>query len=300
MSEDGGMTDEPSAQTGAGGPADGTATLRLVGGAGRIEIRTDPTIDELFRSSHEPGTPEVVVEGDMVIPRVQLLEQAEAHASGVVEKGYFNPGDTKFAGNRISLAFKPAGGGFTAVSDPWKIAFRDAAKEWNERTPGFKTLVVPVNAKTITVRMGSINTTQTARADGFPPALGIQINRDFSGCSTNIEGLSAAQKVNVALHEIGHILGFEHPPPLTGSVGRVHIAGTAISTATSGNASTYDTVMQSRCLSDIKLRDDDVVSAGKKYPGPTCRQLCEFNCTFNVDPGQIGLCQAACPQQCGG
>src|SRR6188508_3652456 len=55
MSEEGGMTDDASS------PTDGTATLRLVGGAGRIEIRTDPDIDELFRSSHEPGTPEVVV-----------------------------------------------------------------------------------------------------------------------------------------------------------------------------------------------------------------------------------------------
>src|SRR5688572_5484506 len=61
----------------------------------------------------------VVVEGDMVIPRVQLLEQAEAELSGVVEKGYFNPTNARFAGNQIRLAFQPAGGGFTAVSQAW-------------------------------------------------------------------------------------------------------------------------------------------------------------------------------------
>lgn len=56
----------------AGAPADGVATLRLVGGAGRIEIRTDPSIGELFRASHEPGSPEVVREGDRVTVRYAI------------------------------------------------------------------------------------------------------------------------------------------------------------------------------------------------------------------------------------
>jgi hypothetical protein len=64
MSEEGGMTEDATPPVGA--------TLRLVGGAGRVEIRTDPAIDELFRSSHEPGTPEVVVEGDKVTVRYAI------------------------------------------------------------------------------------------------------------------------------------------------------------------------------------------------------------------------------------
>jgi hypothetical protein len=48
---------------------DGVATLRLMGGAGRIEIRTDAAIDELFRASHDPGAPEIVVEGEKVTVR---------------------------------------------------------------------------------------------------------------------------------------------------------------------------------------------------------------------------------------
>jgi hypothetical protein len=51
---------------------DGVSTLRLVGGAGRIEIRTDPSIDELFRASHGPGTPELVVEGEKVTVRYAI------------------------------------------------------------------------------------------------------------------------------------------------------------------------------------------------------------------------------------
>lgn len=56
----------------AGALADTAAVLRLVGGAGRVEIRTDPAITELFRASHEPTVPEVVLEGDRVTVRYAL------------------------------------------------------------------------------------------------------------------------------------------------------------------------------------------------------------------------------------
>jgi hypothetical protein len=64
------MADEPAPSLTPTG--DGVATLRLVGGAGRIEIRTDPSIGELFRASHEPGSPEVVLEGDRVTVRYAI------------------------------------------------------------------------------------------------------------------------------------------------------------------------------------------------------------------------------------
>lgn len=55
-----------------GAPADGVATLRLVGGAGRVEIRSDIALEELFRASHEPGTPEEVLEGERVTVRYAI------------------------------------------------------------------------------------------------------------------------------------------------------------------------------------------------------------------------------------
>jgi hypothetical protein len=45
------------------------AALRLVGGAGRVEIRTDPAVTELYLAHHEPTAPEVVIEGDRVTVR---------------------------------------------------------------------------------------------------------------------------------------------------------------------------------------------------------------------------------------
>jgi hypothetical protein len=101
------------------------------------------------------------------------------------------------------------------------------------------------------------------------------------------------------VHEIGHSLGFEHPQPI--STFGVLIPGTARNTGTA-SAVSYSTVMTPRgCVANLtQLQPDDVLSASKKYPGPTCIELCEFNCTFNVDPAAIGLCQFGCPSQCGG
>lgn len=241
---------------------------------------------------------EVIVEGDMVMPRERLLDAAEAEASGVVEKGYFNPTNSRFGGNKIRMAFKPADASFPAVSNNWKNAFNAAAAEWNSKTPKFAFVGGPGSPVTITVRMGSFNTSQPARADGIGTALGIRLNGAYNlpSCSTSLEGVAANVKINIALHEIGHILGFEHPPPLATT--GVRIPGTAASTNTTGDRSSYATVMESRCLADTTLRPDDILSAQKKYPAPSCIEVCEHNCTFNVDPAQIGLCMSSCPQQC--
>ncbi|MBX3029253.1 MAG: hypothetical protein KF809_03770 [Chloroflexi bacterium] len=53
-------------------PVEPVATLRLVGGAGRVELRTDPSVEELYRASYEPGQPDVVMEPDRVTVRYAL------------------------------------------------------------------------------------------------------------------------------------------------------------------------------------------------------------------------------------
>jgi hypothetical protein len=48
------------------------AVLRLVGGAGHVELRADPAVEELYRASYEPSTPDVTLETDKVTVRYSL------------------------------------------------------------------------------------------------------------------------------------------------------------------------------------------------------------------------------------
>jgi len=53
-------------------PVEPHAVLRLVGGAGRVELRADATVEELYRASYEPSTPDVTLETDRVTVRYAL------------------------------------------------------------------------------------------------------------------------------------------------------------------------------------------------------------------------------------
>lgn len=245
----------------------------------------------------------VVVEDDMLMSRAALLEEAEAAASGVVDKGYFITGPL-FAGKRVALSFE------SGVSGTWQTAMRSARDKWNSAMPLARD---PGGAGTITVQMRALtdsrgNPLTNVIAQGSIPSFGriIQLNSNFSNRTAdcggtpatpvNIDTLTAERKLYQALHEMGHVLGFAHPPPISSNAAREHITGTAVSTATSGSEPSYLTVMTQGCKTRTSLYPDDVLSAQKKYPG--CIDTCERNCTFG-DPGQIGLCQFACPSQCG-
>jgi hypothetical protein len=232
----------------------------------------------------------VIVEDDMVMSRAVLLDEAEAEATGVVEKGYFRS-TTLFGGKRIQVSFA------SDVSDTWRAAFNAGRNEWNNKTPMFSR--DPGGTATISVVIGSMASNVFAEGS-FPPDRTITLNSNFSStdaaCGDTLENVPPDVKVYNALHEIGHVLGFEHPPPNPGTSGRLHIAGTE---ASNGFIEpTYATVMAQGCGTRTALTADDVLSAQKKYP--SCIATCENNCTFNVDPAQIGLCQSACPAQCGG
>ena len=53
-------------------PVEPHAVLRLVGGAGRVELRADAAIEELYRASYEPSSPDVTLETDRVTVRYAL------------------------------------------------------------------------------------------------------------------------------------------------------------------------------------------------------------------------------------
>jgi len=246
-------------------------------------------------------------EDDMLLSREVLLDEAQAEATGGVEKGYFLNGG-KFVGKRIALSFQPG------VSSLWQTAFKAARDKWNAAMPLNRD---PGPAGTITVSMvamvdGRGTPLTGVIAEGSTPSVGrtIKVNSNFSnrtpsaGCGgtslvpVTIETLSANHKVYQALHEMGHVLGFAHPPPNTSNGTRFQIAGTLASTITTGTGDpSYMTVMAQGCKTLTSLTPDDGLSARKQYPG--CIDTCETNCTFNVDPAQIGLCMSACPSQCG-
>jgi hypothetical protein len=267
---------------------------------------------------------EVIVEGGMAVQRAVLLDVADAEPSGVVEKGYFhNPGSvgSGFSGKSIKLSFVNGDGG-KAVSGLWQTALNNAKNEWNAKVPRFSQ-PGPGSAGTITVKMAVGDPRQgvTSPARGHnPPERLIEINPNYRSApadrcplangttgTADIETLTATAKFALAVHEMGHVLGFEHPRNRGPQA--VHIPGTLANevpesgpgSSCSGTACvSYPTVMLGRgCFQNLtSLQPDDVKSAQIKYP--SCRTTCETNCLSLSDPGSIGQCIASCPQLCGG
>jgi hypothetical protein len=269
---------------------------------------------------------EVIVEGGMAVQRAVLLDAADAEASGVFEKGYFRggAGGALFSGKSIKLSFVNGDGG-KAVSPLWQTALNNAKNEWNAKVPRFSQ-PGPGSAETITVKMAVGDPPQggTSPARGHnPPERLIEINPNYKSPPSppadpcpladgstgvaEIETLTATAKFALAVHEMGHVLGFEHPRNRGPQA--VHIPETlANAVPESGPGSncdgtacvSYTTVMLGRgCFQNLtSLQSDDVTSAHKKYP--SCRTVCETNCLSLIDPGPIGLCMADCPRQCGG
>jgi len=267
---------------------------------------------------------EVIVEGGMAVQRAVLLDAADAEASGVVEKGYFHGGaaGAGFSGKSIKLSFVNGDGG-KAVSGLWQTALNNAKNEWNAKVPRFSQ-PGPGSAGTITVKMAVGDPRQggTSPARGHnPPERLIEINPNYQSApaelcplvdgttgTATIETLTATAKFALAVHEMGHVLGFEHPRNRGPQA--VHIPGTldnkvpeppAPGSSCSGTACvSYPTVMLGRgCFQNLtSLQPDDVTSAQKTYP--SCRTTCETNCLSLGDPNLIGQCIASCPQQCGG
>jgi hypothetical protein len=264
---------------------------------------------------------EVIVEGGMAVQRAVLLDAADAEASGVVEKGYFRggAGGPVFSGKSIILSFV-LGDDDKAVSGLWQTALNNAAKEWNAKVPRFSQ-PGPGSAGTITVKMAEGSQGRTSPANGhFPSASLIEINPNYESrpppavqCPladgttgiAKIETLTATAKFALAVHEIGHVLGFEHPRNRGSQA--VHIPGTLANAVPESSDDcdgaacvSYPTVMLGRgCFQTLtSLQPDDVASAVQKYP--SCRTVCETNCLSLLDPGAIGLCMADCPRQCGG
>ena len=239
----------------------------------------------------------VIVEGDIAMSRTSLLGpgpsvlEEGAVTSDTIDKGYF----------RREARF---GGGFIAVSLPdgldpdWSAALLAAADQWNDACPAFRDRAGTPRSIDIVLGDLGVGTNSTiARATPPPDEPKITLNSRYSSrCAIAINLLTPEEKAYAALHEMGHVLGFEHQPPGAQNTGTREVPGTS-------TGSDYETVMATGgCRSLTELTEDDLRSAAVVYPSrqvdPNCLPQCEENCLSLLSPGSIGLCQFACPDQC--
>lgn len=190
-----------------------------------------------------------LIEGDMLAEPESLRSELE------VDKGYYlgsNPlALTPPKADSIDLVFDD-------ISSTWRTALGAAAAQWSDAVC-INIVVNPTNptsfARITALNEGDLIPIGVPAAAIVPitrsgvriPGTEIWINPDF-------ESLSASAKLAVALHEIGHNLGFAHPAQ------QVLISGTLQDT-TPGDAASYATVMKldntlaSLSADDVSARD---------------------------------------------
>lgn len=155
------------------------------------------------------------------------------------------------------------------VSAAWRTAFSEAAAQWN---PNVCINITTTTGSTLNIEASAFGPSDVfadatypfiARDGNYYIGSRIRINTNFQG---GIENLSAKLKRHVAMHELGHALGFSHRGQLN------HIDGTA--------SGAYSTVMNARfgegdslsalSADDIKSRD----TVFKKVPVPRQEPRC--------------------------
>lgn len=241
---------------------------------------------------------EVVVEGDMVFD-FSTLENA---ASGIEEKAYtLNCSQVNKDGKaecteeealvnwrvdldrvgHIKLVFDDD------VSKEWRDLFIAAARQWSDATAfGMKQRIdirtdndgdkLRIKVDAIVSADGERNRKTVARAklpyqSGSTIRVGntIQLNSNFRStadpCAGSIESVGDVYKMYVALHELGHTLGFVHPHDDRFYANENKKALQLVFTNEWTHLDAYSTVMRNGCLEIPTLQPDDVWTAVLYY-----------------------------------
>jgi hypothetical protein len=193
----------------------------------------------------------VRVEDDIVFKLHDILQRS----TDTVEKGQLQ---SKLIGNLqkvLKLRFD------ASVPADWKSAFEYAAARWTNATWNAKNISISItSAGTLDVdvtRNSFFTFDSCIFAEGEYPILGspgdVRLNPlNFSGACGCTWTTSFMQKV--AMHELGHVLGFKHP-----SISPFNwIADTELGTG-------YSTVMAQGCFGATSLSTDDRESAAVVY-----------------------------------
>jgi predicted Zn-dependent protease len=164
---------------------------------------------------------EVIVERDIAVAFADLLEQARTadRSDTLVEKGYWYKGPDARGGYTGAVTYPIQLVFDSNVPTAWKTAFNNAKAEWDANA--CITYVTNATYKT-TVKFVALPASDNAvyARGNFPtPVAGgnsagatIKINSAYN-CTTScsINNLGSSLKEQVALHEMGHTLGFAHP-----------------------------------------------------------------------------------------
>lgn len=149
---------------------------------------------------------EYLVEGDIVVPKEQLLHKQRRHTN-LLSCRNVNPITVRFDSN---------------VPNAWRTATLSAINVWNGVSSASIRLVF-TTAATADIRVTSANLAGNVVADALLPFLSspgsrIRVNSDF-------DNLAASTKLTAMVHELGHTIGFHH----TNKTNGVHIPGTPTS-----------------------------------------------------------------------
>jgi hypothetical protein len=193
----------------------------------------------------------VVIEGDMLVEPQTLLTMARLarEQQGVVEKGYFAPDVVRGASRQeprvgirapratsINLNFD------ASVSSDWINAFQQAAAQWNNGCiniqvgAGSHVIDVTVNPAIGADVLGRGEFARLVVQPGTRQSP--EVVTVFPGTTLELTPVpqSAEDMLHIALHELGHNLGYAHP-----NEGAL-IPSTSVDT-TSGDAVSYSTIM---------------------------------------------------------
>jgi len=240
---------------------------------------------------------QIVINGDMVVEASTLQDWP----NDTRNKGYYHPGIATPSVSDVCVQLVPgwlAGPDGAEMPFEWAWAFLFAAAEWNDRTDvymrwaalGDPTCGQVIQLKYVTLYNSDGTRNASAYAQGLlptgdgKPGKTLVLNRAFNGdncngSTGNINTVPWAEKMRVALHEIGHTLGFRHPQDnywgfaLLGLAPQ-HIAGTQAVAGTDWEKTySYPSVMHTAlCIGGRggagvgSLSADDINSANRKFP----------------------------------
>jgi hypothetical protein len=244
----------------------------------------------------------VILEDDIYFTRAQLLSEiTEAEAQGTdfraeaaeIKKGYwYRTTATPLPVQTFTLCMD------NQLSGQPATAFDRAAKVWSHATfDGAKLAINIVSGDCSSFDDNQIITVFFETPPGNPgawaaanfpqtsggitrPGPNIWVNPGTAPGSAEFAAENQTQQLKIAIHEVGHTLGFHHP-----GAGN-HVA----STANEGSNPGYLTVMRQGLTEIDHLEPDDHLTASILYDGA------DFGCpAFNPSSPGTAFCSEACP-----